>query len=50
MAHIIDLLSLLSNVFGLVGGFKHRVAIVILHLIAAYVTAQCSSHIFLFLS
>ena len=44
------MLSLLSNVFGLVGGFKRRVAIVILHLIGAYVSTQCSSHLFLFLA
>ncbi len=40
MAHIMDLLSLLINVFGLTGGFKRRVAIVTLHLIGVYVSAQ----------
>jgi len=40
MAHIIDLLGLLINVFGLTGSFKRRVAIVTLHLIGAYVSAQ----------
>jgi len=57
MAHIIDLLSLLVNVsgllvgiFGLTGSFKRRVAIVILHLIGAYILAQCFSPVSLFLA
>jgi hypothetical protein len=68
MAHIIDLLSLLVNVsgllvgiFGLTGSFKRRVAIVILHLVGAYVSAQliltsayilaqCFLHLFPFLA
>jgi hypothetical protein len=61
MAHIIDLLSLLINAFGLTGGFKRRVAIVTLHLIGAYVSAQliltgtyilaqCFLHLFPFLA
>jgi hypothetical protein len=68
MAHIIDLLSLLVNVsgllvgiFGLTGSFKRRVAIVILHLVGAYVSAQlilisayilaqCFLHLFPFLT
>ncbi|MFZ8841262.1 MAG: hypothetical protein ACO2PM_20535 [Pyrobaculum sp.] len=68
MAHIIDLLSLLVNVsgllvgvFGLTGDFKRRVAIVILHLVGAYVSAQliltgayilaqCFLHLFPFLA
>ena len=55
MAHIIDLLSLLVNVsgllvgiFGLTGSFKRRVAIVILHLVGAYILAQCFSPVSLF--
>jgi hypothetical protein len=47
MAHIIDLLSLLVNasgllvgIFGLTGSFKRRVAMIILHLVGAYVSAQ----------
>jgi hypothetical protein len=47
MAHIMDLLSLLVNVsgllvgiFGLTGSFKRRVAIIILHLVGAYILAQ----------
>jgi hypothetical protein len=68
MAHIIDLLSLLVNVsgllvgvFGLTGGFKRRVAIIVLHLVGAYVSAQliltsayilaqCFLHLFPFLA
>jgi hypothetical protein len=57
MAHIIDLLSLLVNVsgllvgiFGLTGSFKRRVAIVILHLVGAYILAQCFSPVSLFLA
>jgi len=57
MAHIIDLLSLLVNVsgllvgiFGLTGGFKRRVAIVILHLVGAYILAQLFSPVSLFLA
>jgi len=68
MAHIIDLLSLLVNVsgllvgiFGLTGSFKRRVAIIILHLVGAYVSAQlilisayilaqCFLHLFPFLA
>ena len=57
MAHIIDLLSLLVNVsgllvgiFGLTGGFKRRVAIIILHLVGAYILAQCLSPVPLFLA
>jgi len=52
-----DLLSLLVNVsgllvgiFGLTGSFKRRVAIVILHLVGAYVLAQCFSPVSLFLA
>jgi len=40
MAGITELLSLLSEVFGLTGSFKRRVAIIILHLIGAYVLAN----------
>jgi hypothetical protein len=47
MAHIMDLLSLLINVFGLTGGFKRRVAIVTLHLIGAYVSAQLMAQLIL---
>jgi len=57
MAHVIDLLSLLVNVsgllvgiFGLTGGFKRCVAIVILHLVGAYILAQCLSPVPLFLA
>ncbi|MFZ8809237.1 MAG: hypothetical protein ACO2PN_14185 [Pyrobaculum sp.] len=57
MAHIIDLLSLLVNVsgllvgiFGLTGSFKRRVAIVILHLVGAYILAQFLSPVPLFLA
>ncbi len=57
MAHIIDLLSLLVNVsgllvgiFGLTGSFKRRVAIVILHLVGAYILAQFFSSVSLFLA
>jgi hypothetical protein len=50
MAHIIDLLSLLINVFGLTGDFKRRVAIVILHLVGAYILAQFFSPVSLFLA
>ncbi len=57
MAHVIDLLSLLVNVsgllvgiFGLTGSFKRRVAIVILHLIGAYILAQFFSPVSLFLA
>jgi hypothetical protein len=57
MAHIIDLLSLLVNVsgllvgiFGLTGSFKRRVAIVILHLVGAYILAQFFSPVPLFLA
>jgi hypothetical protein len=57
MAHIIDLLSLLVNVsgllvgiFGLTGSFKRRVAIVILHLVGAYILAQLFSPVSLFLA
>jgi hypothetical protein len=57
MAHIMDLLSLLINVsgllvgiFGLTGSFKRRVAIVILHLVSAYILAQCFSPVSLFLA
>jgi len=50
VAHVVDLLSLLINVFGLTGGFKRRVAIVILHLVGAYVLAQSFSLVLLFLA
>jgi len=57
MAHIIDLLSLLVNIsgllvgiFGLTGSFKRRVAIVILHLVGAYILAQFFSSVPLFLA
>ena len=50
MAHIIDLLSLLINVFGFTSGFKRRVAIVILHLVGAYILAQFFSPVPLFLA
>ncbi len=57
MAHVIDLLSLLVNVsgllvgiFGLTGSFKRRVAIVILHLVGAYILAQFFSPVSLFLA
>jgi hypothetical protein len=57
MANIIDLLSLLVNVFGLLvgifgltGGFKRRVAIVILHSVGAYILARCFSSVPLFLA
>ena len=57
MAHIMDLLSLLVNVsgllvgiFGLTGSFKRRVAIIILHLVGAYILAQCFSPVSLFLA
>jgi len=54
MAHIIDLLSLLVNVsgllvgiIGLTGSFKRRVAIVILHLVGAYILAQLMAQLIL---